>query len=104
MGAELPDGCATHAETADEQAVVIEGVGLAGMLVGLPEVDFAGELVGAAVTAVGMQDVAVVGRNLADGLPAILQEVQLAQVLAPAVAPKSSRSGPAPAFSGTTMP
>ena len=56
VGAELPDGRAAHGEATDEQAIVVDIVALTGVGVGLPEVDFAGHLVGAAITAIEMED------------------------------------------------
>ena len=88
VGTELPDSRATHGKAADEQAVVVDVVALTGVRVGLPEVDLAGHLVGAAVTAVKMEYQTVVGRELADVLPAIAEEREFAQGLTTAMAPE----------------
>ena len=72
MGTELPDRGATHAETANEETVVVDGIGLTGVLIRFPEVNFTGELIGAAIAAVRMQDETVGRRNLAHALAAVL--------------------------------
>ena len=88
VSAELPDSRATHGEAADEQAVIVDVVALAGVCIGLPKIDFAGHLVGAAVTTVKMEHQAVGGWNLADVLPAVAEEREFAQGLAAAMAPE----------------
>ena len=88
MGTELPDRGATHAETANEETVIVDGIRLTGVLIRFPEVDFTGELVGATIAAIGMQDETVSRGNLADALAAVLEETQLTQGLATAMAPE----------------
>ena len=88
MRAELPDRGATHREATDEETVVVDIVALASMGVGLPEVDLARELVGAAVTTVKMKHQAIGRRDLADVCSAVFKEGEFAQGFSAAVTPE----------------
>ena len=64
MDGEVPAGGAAHREAADGDAVVVDGVVLLDAVHRLESVDFAGELVGAAVAAVEAQDEGALRREI----------------------------------------
>src|SRR5690606_17401251 len=81
------------AETAHHDAVLVDRIKLAGMIQGFEQVDLAGELVGAAVAAVGVQDEGAGGGDLAGLLAALVEEGQFAEGFAAAVAPDIEAGG-----------
>ena len=83
----LPGRRAAHAEAAHHDAVLIDGIELLRVLQRLQQVDLAGEFVRAAVTTIRMQHDGSLGLHIAHLLAALVDEGQLAQRLAAAVAP-----------------
>ena len=65
MDGELPAGGASHREAPHHQPVLVDRVVSLDVVERLEQVDLAGELVGVAVAAVGMQDERVRRRELA---------------------------------------
>ncbi len=87
VGAEAPGGGATHAEAADEGAVLVDRVLAFHGIEGFEEIDFAGEAVGVAEAAVEVQHDGVARREFAGGALAAGKEVDFAEGFVAAVKP-----------------
>ena len=83
----LPAGRPTHREAAHRYPILINPAMLADVLQGFEQVHLAGELVGIAVTAVGMQHEGIRRGEFAWRALAAVDEIQLCQCFAPAVQP-----------------
>ena len=88
MDGEVPGRRPAHREAADHDAVFVDGVVLLYAVHRLEGINFAGELVGAAVAAVEAQDEGAGRHELGVRLLAAVDEIQFGQVLTAAVAPK----------------
>ena len=88
MHGKLPGGGPAHREAPHHQAVGIDAVVLANGIQRLEAVDFAGELVGAAITSIQMQDDRVWRRELPGAAETTLHKGEFAQGFSPAVTPE----------------
>ena len=84
---QMPDRSAAHAEAADQQAVLVDGVVAPDGVERFEEVHFAGEFAGVAVAPVEVQHDGVARRELAGGFLARGDEVDLREGLIAAVEP-----------------
>ena len=88
MHGELPHGGSAHREAAHRDSIVVDAIVFANGIEGLERVDLARQLVRVAEASVRMQHEGVGRCDLAIVLRAIVEEIDLAQILAATVKPE----------------
>ena len=88
MRADMPSGCASHAEASYNNSILVDGILLLRMRDGLQYIDFASELEGVAVTAIRVQNEGISGDKASWRALPFAEKVDLTQRLASAVQEK----------------